>query len=87
MRQCIGSALGQKMACRLFGAKPLSKPMLGFGQLDPKEQTSMKFDLKYQIFIHESTFENIICKMVAILSRRMSWYQSSNSIMTHTPYL
>ena len=30
MRQWIGSALVQIMACRLFGAKPLSKPMLFF---------------------------------------------------------
>ena len=35
MRQSIGSALVQMMACRLFGAKPLSKPMLGYCQLDP----------------------------------------------------
>ena len=43
MRQWIGSALVQIMACRLFGAKPLSKPMLGYYQLDPWEQISMKF--------------------------------------------
>ena len=30
MRQWIGSALLQIMACHLFGAKPLSKPMLGY---------------------------------------------------------
>ena len=30
MSQWIGSALVRLMACRLFGAKPLSKPMLGF---------------------------------------------------------
>ena len=35
MRQLIGSALAQIMACRLFGAKPLSKPMLEDCQLDP----------------------------------------------------
>ena len=35
MRQRIGPALVQIMACRLFGAKPLSKPMLGYCQLDP----------------------------------------------------
>ena len=39
MRQWIGSALVQIMACRLFGAKPLSKPMLGYCQLDHLEQT------------------------------------------------
>ena len=34
MCQWIGSALVQIMACRLFGAKPLSKPMLVYCQLD-----------------------------------------------------
>ena len=43
MRQWIVSALVQIMACCLFGAKPLSKPMLGYCQLDLKEQTSVKF--------------------------------------------
>ena len=35
MPQWVGSALVQIMACRLFDAKPLSKPMLGYCQLDP----------------------------------------------------
>ena len=35
MCQWIGSALVQIMACRLFSTKPLSKPMLGYCQLDP----------------------------------------------------
>ena len=35
MRQWICSALVQIMACRLFGTKPLSKPTLGYCQLDP----------------------------------------------------
>ena len=34
MRQWIGSALVQIMACRLFGAKPLSKPISHYFQLD-----------------------------------------------------
>ena len=38
------------MACRLFGAKPLSKPMLGYCQLDHQEQTSVKFKMKYKTF-------------------------------------
>ena len=42
MRQWIGSALVQIMACRLFGTKPLSKPMLGYCLLDPWEQTSVQ---------------------------------------------
>ena len=35
MRQWMESALVQIMACCLFGAKPLSKPMLGYCQLSP----------------------------------------------------
>ena len=57
------------MACRLFGAKPLSKPMLDYCQLDPQEQTSMTFWSKYKLFIHENASENIVCEMAAILSR------------------
>ena len=34
MCQWIGSTLVQIMACRLFGAKPLSKPMMVYCQLD-----------------------------------------------------
>ena len=34
MRQWMGSVLVQIMACSLFGAKPLFKPMLGYFQLD-----------------------------------------------------
>ena len=35
MRQWIGLAVVQIMACRRFGAKPSSKPMLGHYQLYP----------------------------------------------------
>ena len=48
MRQWIGSALVQIMACGLFGAKPLPKPMLGYCQLDPQEQISVKFESNYK---------------------------------------
>ena len=48
MRPWIGSVLGQIMACRLFDAKPLSAPMLGNCQIDPKEQTSVKFESTYK---------------------------------------
>ena len=55
MRQWIGSALFQIMACRLFGTKPLSKPVPGYCQLDPWEQISVKFESKY------NTFDSGIC--------------------------
>ena len=50
MRKWMGSALFQIMACCLFGTKPLSKPMLGYCQLEPKEQSSVKFKSKYKTF-------------------------------------
>ena len=43
MRQWIGSALVQIMGCRLFGAEPLSNPVLVYCQFDPWEQISVKF--------------------------------------------
>ena len=49
-RQWTGSALVQIMACRLFGAKPLSKPMLGYCQLDRQEQTSVKLESEFYHF-------------------------------------
>ena len=42
--------LVQIMACRLFGAKPLSEPMLSYYQLDLKGHISVKFHLKFWHF-------------------------------------
>ena len=43
MRKQPMISLVQIMACRLFGAKPLSEPMLDYCQLEPWEQTSVQF--------------------------------------------
>ena len=43
-------SLVQIMACRLFGAKPLYEPMLSYCQLNPLEQTSVKFESKFKHF-------------------------------------
>ena len=57
------------MAWRLFGVKPLSKPMLGYCQLDPLGTNLSEILIKKQkLFIHEIASENIVCEMVAILS-------------------
>ena len=48
MHQWIGSALVQIIAFHILGAKPLSKPVLGY--LDPWEQTSLKFESKHKTF-------------------------------------
>ena len=44
MRKWIDSALVEIMACRLFDAKQLSKPILGYCQMDHEEQTLEKFN-------------------------------------------
>ena len=56
MHQLTGIALIRVMACRLFGAKPLPEPMLAYCQLDPWEQTSVKFE--------SSSFIKILLKML-----------------------
>ena len=46
-RQWIWSAIVQIMAWRRIGDKPLAEPMREYCQLDPYEQTSVKFESKY----------------------------------------
>ena len=59
------------MACRLFGAKPLSEPMIPYCELSPWEHMSVKFELKYNIIrlmkMHLKMSSEQI--MTAILSR------------------
>ena len=74
MRQ---SALVQIMACRLFGTKPLSKRMLGYYQLDLQEQTVKCKSKMELLFIQENAFENVVCEMKAILSRRRIKFQKT----------
>ena len=44
--------------------------MLTYYQLDPYNQTSMKFDGKYQHFHSKQILENVVGKMGAILFRQ-----------------
>ena len=50
MHRWIGSSLVQILACRLFGTKPLSEPMLAYCKLHPWEQVSAKFHSKFKHF-------------------------------------
>ena len=50
MRHWTRSASVQIMACRLFGAEPLSGPMLEYCQLAHWEQISVKFYSKFKHF-------------------------------------
>ena len=91
MCRWTGSSLIQVMACRLFSTKPLPEPMLTFSQLDPLEQSSVKFESKHKIFIDQNAFEKV-CKMVAILSKgrwvkilSSGWETSARHIIVGIP--
>ena len=56
MQPYMQPSLVQIMACCLFGTKPLSEPMLAFCELDPWEQTSVKFSMKFKNFHSRKTF-------------------------------
>ena len=64
-RQLIRSILAQIDARCLFGAKPLSKPMVGYFQMYPSEQMYQNTKL----FIHENASKTIVCEMAAIFSK------------------
>ena len=68
MRQWTRPSLVQIMACRLFGAKTLSKPMLTYCHLDHWEYISMKFQSVFKDFHWKNALQNVVCKMV-VLSR------------------
>ena len=69
MHQWIGSALVQIVACRLYGANPISRPMLDYCQLD-WEQVSVKFESEFYNFHSQKMHLKLSsAKMAAILSR------------------
>ena len=90
MRQWIGSALVQIMACRLFGTKPLSKPVLGYYRMDPYEHTSVKFESNTKLFIHEkqlktSSFERGDGLRNTKISRKFPTINSMTAVDPSTP--
>ena len=57
------------MACRLFGAKPLSNQCWAIINWTPRNKLQWNFNQNTKLFIHENACENIVCEMAAILSR------------------
>ena len=50
------------------GNKPLSEPMLEYCQFEPYKKPQWNHKRNLYIFIQENAFENVICKMAAIVS-------------------
>ena len=85
MHRWIGSALAQIMTCRLFGAKPLSKPMLCYCQLAPsKKKLQWNLDQNTKSFIHEHASEHIVCEKQPFCP---GGDESSQWWLTHGPIL
>ena len=84
--QWIGSALVRIMACRLFGAKPLSNQCWVIVNWTLRNELQWNFNQDTKLFIHSTASENIVCEMAAILSRgkwgpcRRSSSRSNNAI-------
>ena len=62
MREWIVSTLVQIMVCRLFGAKPLSKPMLAFVTWTLRNKLQWYLHRNTKLLIHENTFETSSAK-------------------------
>ena len=62
------------MAWCLKGTMPSPEPKLPYCQLD-----TVKFEQNTTVFVHDNTFENVVCKMAAILSQT----QGVNTIPTN----
>ena len=60
IRQWSRPSLVQIMDCRLFGANPLSEPMLAFHQLDHWEQISFNLNQNATVFIPENQLETVV---------------------------
>ena len=65
------------MAGLLAGAKPLSESMLECW-FNPWEKLQWSLKRNLNIFIQENTFENVVWKMAAILSRPQ-WVKMNES--------
>ena len=67
MHPWTGSSLDQTMVCRLFGVKSLSEPVMTY--LTQRNLFQWNSIQNSKAFIHRNIFQNVVCKMVAILLR------------------
>ena len=63
----------QSIACCLFDAKSLSEPMLISCELYRWKQMPVTFESKYNHFLQENDFANVVRAMATILSFRAHW--------------
>ena len=83
MHQWTRSALVQVMACHLLGAKSLPKPMLTCCRLALRCKLQWNWNQNTKLFIHENAFQNVVCEIASILSRRRWVNQLYNASQRH----
>ena len=71
------------MVCCLFGAKPLSEPILSIG---PLGANLSEIWIKIKQLSHKKWFQNVICKMAAILPRPLVKSTVSAKLLGRHPF-
>ena len=69
IRQYTSRSLVQIVACLLSGTKPWSEPILQYSLHDPWKQLLVIFGSKYNNSQMQYVFENVVCKVTAIVSQ------------------
>ena len=77
--QWTGSSLGQVMACRLFGTKPLPEPVLAYCQLDSWEHITVKFESEFYHFHPRK------CNWKCCLPKWQPFCPQGDELITHSP--
>ena len=72
------------MACRLFGAKPISESMLPYCQLGRKKHISVKIHLKFKTFYSSNALKNAVCEIATILSQHQCVNCPILTVQIHT---
>ena len=73
MHFLIQTSLVQVMAWCLSGAKPSTETVLTYCQLDPHEQTLVRFKSKQKHFHSGKCLKNVVCKMSDFVAAIIEW--------------
>ena len=75
VKQIVAYWTGSGNVCSLFGAMPLPEPIQCWliANLPHGNRLQWNLNRNTNIFFHENAFQNVVCRMAAILFRPLSW--------------
>ena len=79
------SLLVQEMACRLFGTKPLSEPILAYCQLTTENKFQWNLNQNTKIVMQENEFKYRLQNVGHFVPASMWWYDTKNADMMYMP--